>query len=68
MINFEGHVHFNLVTLEPLRIQDWYGVDAKKAIRMKVRDRSKFGIMDFKNNPGSSFEGTMSIEHPFSRA
>ena len=54
-------MHFNLVTLKPLKIQNWHGVDARKAIRTRARERFPFVLMDFKNILGSSFEGTMSI-------
>ena len=60
IVSFEGDAHFNLVTLEPPKIQGWPGVDARKAIRTNAGDRFPFGMIDFRNIPGSSFEGTMS--------
>ena len=60
IVKFEGDAHFNLVTFEPLKIQGWPGVDARMAIRTKARDRFPLGFIDFRNVPGSSFEGTMS--------
>ena len=60
IVRFEGEAHFNQVTLEPLKIQGWPGVESRKAIRLKAKDRFSFAIMDFRNVPGSSFEGTMS--------
>ena len=60
IVSFEGDAQFNLVTLEPLKIQGWPGVDARKVIRTNARDRFPFGMIDFRNIPGSSFEGTMS--------
>jgi hypothetical protein len=58
--NFEGDAHFNLVTLDPLKIQGWPGSYARKPIRTKIGDRFPFGMIDFKNIPRSSFEGTIS--------
>ena len=60
IVQFEGDASFNLVTLEPLKIQGWPGQDARMAIRTKAGDRFPFGMIDFRNIPGSSFEGTMS--------
>jgi hypothetical protein len=57
---FEGDAQFNLVTFEPLKIHGWPGSDARMAIRTKAGDRFPFAIIDFRNIPGSSFEGTMS--------
>ena len=67
IVHFEGDEHFNLVILKPLKIQGWPGVDARKEIRTRARDRFPFGMIDFRNNPGSSFEGTMStlFHEPF---
>ena len=60
IVSFEGDAHFNLVALKPLKIQGWPSVNARKSIRTNVRDRFPFGMIDFKNIPRSSFEGTMS--------
>ena len=61
IVKFEGDVHFNLVTFEPLKIQGWPGLDASMAIRTKAHDSFLFGLIDFRIILGSSFEGTMSI-------
>ena len=60
IVRFEGSAQFNLVTFEPLKIQGWPGPDSRMAIRTKAGDRFPFGIIDFRNIPGSSFEGSMS--------
>ena len=60
IITFEGGTHFNLVTMEPLKIQGWLRVEPRKAIRMKANNHFPFALIDFRNIPGSSFEGTMS--------
>ena len=60
IVSFEGDAHFNLVTVDPLKIQGWPGSDARKAIRTKAGDRFPFAMIDFRNIPGASFEGTMS--------
>jgi hypothetical protein len=60
IVQFEGDAYFNLVTFEPLKIQGWPGQDARMAIRTKAGGRFPFGMIDFRNIPGSSFEGTMS--------
>ena len=60
IVSFEGDAQFNLVTLEPLRIQGWPGSDARKTIRTKAGNRFPFAMIDFKNILGASFEGTMS--------
>jgi hypothetical protein len=48
------------VTLEPLKIQGCPGVEPRKGIRTKTMDHFPFALIDFRNIPGSSFEGTMS--------
>ena len=60
MIRFEGDAHFNLVTFDPLKIQGWPGVEARKAIRVRANDHFPFGILDFRNIPGGAIEGAMS--------
>ena len=60
IVKFEGEAHFNLVTMEPLKIHGWPGVEPRKAIRIKANDHFPFALIDFRNIPGSSFEGTMS--------
>lgn len=60
VISFEGDAHFNPVSFTPFVIQGWPGNDPRKAIRLKAKDRFPFAILDFRNIPGSSFEGTMS--------
>ena len=60
IVSFEGDAHFNLVTVEPFKIQGWSGTDARKAMRTKAGDRFPFGMIDFRNIPGASFEGTKS--------
>ena len=51
IVSFEGDVHFNLVTFEPLKIKGWPGQEARMAIRTKAGDRFPFGMIDFKNIP-----------------
>lgn len=60
IVNFEGDAHFNQVVIEPMKIQGWPGVEPRKAIREQTKGRLTFAIMDFRNIPGSSFEGSMS--------
>ena len=60
IVSFKGDTYFNLVTLDPLKIQGWPGSDSRKAIRTKAGDRFSFAMIDFKNIPGASFERTMS--------
>jgi hypothetical protein len=60
IVTFEGGAHFNPVTMEPIKIQGWPGVEPRKAIRLKARDRFPFALIDFRKIPGGSFEGTMS--------
>ena len=60
IVRFESDAHFNLVTLDPLKIQGWPGSDARMVIRTKAGDHFPFAMLDFRNIPGSSFEGTMS--------
>lgn len=61
IVSFEGAAQFNPVTFEPLKIHGWPGPDPRKSIRTKAKDRFSFALLDFRNIPGSSFEGTMSV-------
>lgn len=60
IVKFEGDAHFNPVTLEPLKINGWPGIEARKAIRIRAKDRFPFALIDFRNIPGGSIEGAMS--------
>ena len=48
------------VTFDPLKIQGWLGVEARKAIRVKVGDRFPFGLIDWRLAPGGAIEGAIS--------
>jgi hypothetical protein len=67
IVTFEGGAHFYPVTLEPLKIQGWLGVEPRKAIKLRAKEHFHFALIDFKNIPSSSFEGTMStlFHEPF---
>ena len=60
LLNSRANVHFNQVTLEPLKIQGRPIVDPWKVIRTKAMDHLSFAIMDFRNIMRNSLEGTMS--------
>jgi len=61
IVSFEGDAHFNLVQVaSPVKIQGWPGVEARKAIRVNAKDRFPFALMDFRNIPGHTIEGSMS--------
>lgn len=38
---FKGDAHFDQVALEPLKIQGWFGLDPRKAIRTKIIKNKK---------------------------
>ena len=59
-VSFEGVAHFNEVIGCPLKIKGWEGENMRSAIRAKANDSFSFALMDFRNIPLSSVEGTMS--------
>lgn len=61
VVSFDGDAHFNLVTFTPFVILGWLNNDPRKAIKRKIKDWFLFAILDFRNVPCSSFEGTMSM-------
>jgi hypothetical protein len=61
IVSFEGEAFFNPVSLKPLKIQGWPGVESRKQIRVNAADRFPFGLIDFRNIPGHETEGTMSV-------
>lgn len=64
IVNFEGDAQFNPVHVkDPVKIQGWPGLEARKAIRVKAGDRFPFALMDFRNIPGHTIGG--SIDAPF---
>ena len=60
IVKFEGDALFNPVTFDPLKIQGWPGVEARKAIRLKAGDRFPFGLIDWRLCPGAGIEGSLS--------
>jgi hypothetical protein len=56
----KGKRLFNLVSFKPIKIQGWPGVESRKQIRVNATDRFSFGLIDFRNILGHTFEGTMS--------
>ena len=60
IIKFEGDAFFNPVTFDPLKIQGWPGVEARKTIRVKIEDRFPFGLIDWRLVPGGAIEGAIS--------
>ena len=67
IVSFEGDAHFNQVAFEPLKIHGRPGLESRKGIRLRADDCFPFGLIDFRNIPGSTFEGSMStpFHEPF---
>ena len=60
IVRFEGEAHFGPVVVEPLKIIGWPGENGRAQVRLKAKDHISFALFDFRNIPGSTFEGTMS--------
>ena len=59
IVRFEGEAHFGPVVVEPLKIIGWAGENGRAQVRIRAKDHISFALFDFRNIPGSTFEGTM---------
>lgn len=60
VVRFEGEAHFGPVVVEPLKIIGWAGENGRADLRVKANDHISFALLDFRNIPGHTFEGSMS--------
>lgn len=67
IVSFEGEAHFGAVVMEPVKIVGWLRDNGWAQIQVKAKDHISFAFLDFKNIPGSTFKGTMSMpfDNPF---